>query len=179
VYRRTRKLAQTSLALAVVEPQKQFNSHAAGPSRLLMGEAGPSRGEGPGEGISMSDIAPHVAQAVHDAVMQEMGLQRRELMIAQQTATDEIARLVERLEHIQAPMQERFKAYETEIERLENLLVVRTEENRELLKIKVELMRQHLEYERARTCGSWQVIDGGMAGDSAEKKPDNLTAGNA
>ena len=133
----------------------------AGPSPILMGEGGRRTGEGI-YFLRPEDIAPHVAQAVHDAVMQEMGLQRRELMIAQQQATDEIASLVERLEHMQAPMQERFKAYEAQIERLENELVVRTEENRELLKIKVEMMRQHLEYERARTCDSWQIIDGGM-----------------
>jgi hypothetical protein len=95
-----------------------------------------------------------------------MGLQRRELMIAQQMATDEIASLVERLERMQAPMQERLQAYEAQIERLENELVVRTAENRELLKIKVEMMRQHLEYERARTCDSWQVIEGGIGSEN-------------
>jgi len=140
-----------------------------GPSPVLTGEGG----RRPGEGIYFlrpEDIAPHVAQAVHDAVMQEMGLQRRELMIAQQMATDEIASLVERLEQMQAPMQERFKAYESQIERLENELVVRTEENRELLKIKVEMMRQHLEYERARTCDSWQIIEGGMGKEESLPK---------
>jgi hypothetical protein len=148
VYRRTRRPAQTSMALAVVNPNN---------ARDLTPHPGPLPFEGRGgTRTDMAAIAPQVAQAVHDAVMQEMGLQRRELMIAQQTATDEIARLVERLGNMQAPMQERLKAYEAEIERLENELVVRTEENRELLKMKVEMMRQHLEYERSRTIGSWQ-----------------------
>ena len=165
IHRRTRAPVSTALALYSPSPipmgEGGHRPGEAGPSPVLTGEGG----RRPGEGIYYlrpEDIAPHVAQAVHDAVMQEMGLQRRELMIAQQQATDEIASLVERLEHMQAPMQERFKAYEAQIERLENELVVRTEENRELLKIKVEMMRQHLEYERARTCDSWQIIDGGM-----------------
>jgi hypothetical protein len=71
-------------------------------------------------------------------------------------------------------LQERLKAYEDEIERLENLLIVRTQENREMLKAKVEMMRQHLDYERARTPDSWQVINGGMSGEMS--KPDNFTA---
>ena len=210
------------------------------PSPILMGEGGRRPGEG--RDLDLAAIAPHVARAVHDAVMQEMGLQRRELMLAQQTATDEIARLVDRLEKIgpsptdpsPIPMgeggrrpgegrdpsftsdsagrvtpvraavagispvdptqsrtisddpiplaiadegidlQERLKAYEDEIERLENLLIVRTQENREMLKAKVEMMRQHLDYERARTSDSWQVINGGMSGEMS--KPDNFTA---
>jgi hypothetical protein len=109
-----------------------------------------------------TELAPGVMQAVREAVTLEIALQRRELLIAQQTATDEIAVLIERLDQIQAPTQERLRVYEAQVERLEEELLVRTEENRELLKAKVELMRQHLEYERSRTCDSWQIINGGI-----------------
>jgi hypothetical protein len=108
-----------------------------------------------------ADIGPKVAQAVRDAVMQEMALQRRELMVAQQMAADEIAELVQRLDQVQAPLQERLQAYEAQIQRLEGELAARNEENRELLKAKIELMRRQMEYERVRTSGDWQSIDGG------------------
>ena len=108
-----------------------------------------------------ADIGPKVAQAVRDAVMQEMALQRRELMLAQQMAADEIAELVQRLDQVQAPLQERLQAYEAQIQRLEGELAARNEENRELLKAKIELMRRQMEYERVRTSGDWQSIDGG------------------
>lgn len=107
------------------------------------------------------EVAQEVAQVVRETVMQEMALQRRELMLAQQSAADEIAELVQRLDRVQAPFQERLEAYEVQIKQLESELAARTEENRELLKAKIELMRRQLEYEKVRNSeGSWQPIDG-------------------
>lgn len=102
-----------------------------------------------------SELAPQVAQAVREAVMQELALQRRELMVAQQAATDEIIALVQRLDELQLPLQERLRAYETQIKKLEKELAVRAEENRELLKLKIDMMRRQLEIERARTWTEW------------------------
>jgi hypothetical protein len=100
--------------------------------------------------VLSAEIAPHLAQVVKDALVQELAVQRRELLVAQQMAAAEISELVRRLDRLQMTMQERLQAYELQIQTLEKELVLRTEENRELLKLKIEMMRQQLEAERER-----------------------------
>ncbi|HEY3760643.1 MAG TPA: hypothetical protein VGN23_02745 [Verrucomicrobiae bacterium] len=95
-----------------------------------------------------AEFAPHLAQAVKEALVQELAAQRREMLSAQQAATSEIGELVRRLDQLQIPLQERLHTYETQIQQLEKALAVRTEENRELLKMKIEMMRKQLEVER-------------------------------
>jgi hypothetical protein len=97
-----------------------------------------------------ADLAPHLAQVVREALVQELAVQRRELLVAQQIAAAEISGLVRRLDELQMTMQERVQAYEMQIQKLEAELAVRTEENRELLKLKIEMIRQQLEVERTR-----------------------------
>jgi hypothetical protein len=98
-----------------------------------------------------TSLAPEVAQAVREAVVQELAAQRRELLLAHQAATEEIAALVRRLDELQVPMQERLHTYETRIQTLEQELAIRTAENRELLKLKIETTRQQLQTELAGT----------------------------
>jgi hypothetical protein len=100
-------------------------------------------------GAVKADLTPQVAQAVREAVQQELASQRRELLLAQQAATDEIASLVRRLDELQVPMQQRLQTYETRIQTLETELALRNEENRELLKLKIETTARQLEAERA------------------------------
>jgi len=100
-------------------------------------------------GADKSNLTPQVTQAVREAVQQELAMQRRELLVAQQAATDEIAALVRRLDELQVPMQERLHTYEMRIQVLEQELALRNEENRELLKRKIEMISQQLETERA------------------------------
>jgi hypothetical protein len=96
-------------------------------------------------------LAPQVAQAVREAVQQELAMQRRELLRAQEAATNEITALVHRLDELQVPMQERLQTYEARIQMLEKELALRDEENRELLKLKIEMVTRQLETERATT----------------------------
>jgi len=98
-----------------------------------------------------AELAPQVALAVREAVQQELAMQRRELLMAQQAATDEIAALVSRLDELQVPMQARLHTYETRIKMLEAEIAVRNEENRALLKLKIEMTSRQLETERAAT----------------------------
>ncbi len=105
----------------------------------------------PFPGALKNDLTPQVTQAVREAVQQELAQQRRELLLAQQAATDEIAALVQRLDELQVPMQERLHAYETRIRELETELAVRNEENRELLRLKIETTRRQMETEHATT----------------------------
>jgi hypothetical protein len=96
------------------------------------------------------DLAPQVAQVVREAVQQELAAQRRELLLTQQAATEEISALVRRLDQVQMPLQERVKTYEDRIRALETELAQRTEENRELLKLKIELIGRQMQAEQAK-----------------------------
>jgi phosphatidylethanolamine-binding protein (PEBP) family uncharacterized protein len=98
-----------------------------------------------------ADLNPQVAQAVREAVQQELAMQRRELLLAQQTAADEIGALVQRLDDLQVPMQQRLHTYESRIHALESELALRNEENRQLLKLKIEMVSRQLATERATT----------------------------
>jgi hypothetical protein len=95
-------------------------------------------------------LAPVLAQAVKEAVVQELAAQRRELLRVQEIAALELAAMIHRLDSLQAPLQERLRAYETRIQELEKEVAARTEEARELLKLKIELLRRQLETERSR-----------------------------
>jgi hypothetical protein len=97
-----------------------------------------------------SELAPHLAQALREALVQELAVQRKELLQAQQIATAELAQLSQHLDELKAPMQERLRSYETRIQDLEKELSARSEENRELLKLKIEMVRHQLEIERNR-----------------------------
>ena len=96
------------------------------------------------------DLAPQVAQVVREAVQQELAAQRRELLVTQQAAAEEISALVRRLDQVQMPLQERVKTYEDRIRALETELAQRTEENRELLKLKIELIGRQMQTEQAK-----------------------------
>jgi 7TM-HD extracellular len=100
------------------------------------------------QAVVSAEFAPHLAQAVKEALVQELAAQRREMLSVQQAATSDIAELVRRLDQLQIPLQERLHTYETQIQQLEKNLAARTEENRELLKMKIEMMRKQLETER-------------------------------
>jgi hypothetical protein len=95
-------------------------------------------------------LAPHLAQALKDAVVQELAAQRRELLRGQQEAAAELTELARRLEQVQTPMFERLRAYEQRISELEKELGEQTKENRELLKLKIEMTRRQLESVRNR-----------------------------
>ena len=64
-----------------------------------------------------SDIAIHLAQAVKEALLQELAAQRVELLKAQQSAANEISKLVHRLDELQLPPQ-RLSSGEAPVKRL-------------------------------------------------------------
>jgi hypothetical protein len=97
-----------------------------------------------------ANLAPQLAQALKEALVQELAIQRRELLQAQHLAAAEIAQLSQHLDELKAPMQERLRSYETRIQELEKELAARSEENRVLLQLKIEMVRHQLEVERSR-----------------------------
>lgn len=96
-----------------------------------------------------STLAPHLVEALKDAVVQELAAQRRDLLAAQQAASAELTVLINRLESVQTPMLERLRTYESRIVELEKDLADQSKENRELLKLKIDLLKEQVETERA------------------------------
>lgn len=98
-----------------------------------------------------ASLAPYLAQVLKEALVQELAVQRKDLLQAQQIAATEIAQLTQHLDEVRAPIQERLRSYEARIQELEEELAARTEENRELLKLKIEMMRHQIEFENTRS----------------------------
>jgi len=94
------------------------------------------------------NLESHLVEALKDAVVQELASQRRALLAGQQQAAAELTELARRLEAVQTPMLERLRAYEQRIAELEKELGEQTKENRELLKLKIDLLREQIEKER-------------------------------
>jgi hypothetical protein len=100
------------------------------------------------QAVAQASLAPHLVQVLKETVVQELATQRRELLKAQEEAAMEIASIIHRLDAVQAPMQERLRAYEARIQEMEKELTALNEENRELLKLKIDMIRRQLEVER-------------------------------
>jgi hypothetical protein len=92
----------------------------------------------------------HLAQWMAERMTQKLISQRAQLLNDHQRAALEVAELEARLEKVQAPLQERLQAYERRIADLENELNVKGEENRELIKAKIQIIRKQLEIEREK-----------------------------
>jgi len=76
--------------------------------------------------------------------------QRSQMLEAQRSAAAELAELERRLNELHAPLQERLRVYEARIADLEKALAVKGEENRELIKTKIQMMRKQLAAERSK-----------------------------
>jgi hypothetical protein len=96
-----------------------------------------------------SSLAPHLVDALKDAVVKELAAQRRDLLAAQQAASVELTFLAQRLESVQTPLLERLRAYESRIVELEKDLANQSKENRELLKLKIDQLKEQVQTERA------------------------------
>jgi hypothetical protein len=91
-----------------------------------------------------------LARLFREKLVRGLISQRSELLDAQQSAAAEMAEMEKRLNDLHAPLQDRLRAYETRIADLESALAVKGEENRELIKAKIQLIRHQMEAERTR-----------------------------
>jgi hypothetical protein len=98
--------------------------------------------------LNSASLAPQLVDALKDAVVQELASQRRELLAVQQAAAAELTELAKRLESVQTPLLERLRAYEQRISELEKELGEQSKENRELLKLKINLLKEQVETEK-------------------------------
>jgi len=76
---------------------------------------------------------------------------RRQLLDAQQTATEEMSQFERRLDELQAPLKERLHVYEQRIAELEEAIAAKGEENRQLIEAKIQTTRKQMETERLRS----------------------------
>jgi membrane-associated HD superfamily phosphohydrolase len=102
------------------------------------------------QNAARAGLITHLQQWFSRLMTQRLISQRRMLLETHDNAAAEMAALEARLQKVQAPLQVRLAAYEHRIAELEKELAVRGEENRELLKAKIETMRKQLEAERGK-----------------------------
>ncbi len=95
-------------------------------------------------------LLPHLARLMMDKLVQKLVSQREHLLDTQQRAVADMAELEERLEKVHAPLQDRLRAYEQRIGDLEKELALKGEENRELIKAKIQMARKQLEAAKER-----------------------------
>ena len=95
-------------------------------------------------------VAPHLARLLMDKLVRGLLLQRTSLIEGQQQAAAEMAALESRLEKVNAPLQERLRAYEGRILELEKELAQKGQENRELIRFKIQLVRTQLASTKGR-----------------------------
>ena len=102
------------------------------------------------QSAARAGLFAHLSQWVSRALTRRLISQRRLLLDTQDKAVAEMTEFEARLEKIHAPLQDRLAAYEARIAELEKELVARGQENRELLKAKIEMMRKQLELQRGK-----------------------------
>ena len=102
------------------------------------------------QNAARAGLMAQLSQWLSNVLTRRLISQRRLLLDTQKHAATEMAELEARLERVQAPLQVRLAAYEHRIAELEKELAARGEENRELLKAKIEMMRKQLEAERGK-----------------------------
>ncbi len=95
-------------------------------------------------------LLSHLAHLLKDKLVMKLARHRAELLDTQEKAGMSVAALEARLREVNAPLQERLAAYQSRIAELEKELTVRGEENRELIKAKIQLARTQSEIAQAK-----------------------------
>ena len=103
----------------------------------------------------LATLIPHLARWLMNKLVRGLALQRKQLIETQQKAEQELAELEERLVAVQAPLEDRLKAYEQRIAELEKGLTAKGEENRELIKATIAIAKKKLEQERSKDRLAW------------------------
>jgi len=96
-------------------------------------------------------LMPELAEFVKQSLVQGLAAQRDALLVMQQQAMQSLIEFETRLSALQAPLQDRIRAYETRIGELEREISAQGAEMRELTRTILQLMRKKLEEEQAQT----------------------------
>jgi hypothetical protein len=138
LYQRGRSSASTSADMTVGATA----ADATWRSRALIAESRADRAQ--------EALRSGMLHWMHDKFVRGLFQQRRELLTSQQKAEMEMRLLEQRLEQLQAPLQERIATYEQRIVELERDLAAKGQENRDLIKARISLARHQLAQERNR-----------------------------
>lgn len=95
-------------------------------------------------------LMPELTDFVKQSLVQGLAAQRDALLAMQQQALNSLLEMESRLAALQAPMQDRIRAYETRINELEKEISVQGAEMRELTRTILQLMRKKLDEEQAQ-----------------------------
>lgn len=93
-------------------------------------------------------MVPHLARWMMNELVQRLMHQRSVAQTSQQRAEQEVAELAERLEKLQAPLEERRRAYEQRIQQLEAQLAARDRQDHELIQARLDSTRRRLDSDR-------------------------------
>jgi len=104
--------------------------------------------------ILKTNLLPHMARWMMSELVQRLLSQRSSVRQIENRAEVEVAELAQRLERLQAPLEERLRAYEHRISELEAELAAKDQENRQLIQARIESTRRKLESERSAE-GAW------------------------
>jgi hypothetical protein len=105
--------------------------------------------------VVRAGLLPHLAQWLKHKFVSKLMADRSHLLSTQEKAALELAQLEERLARLQAPLEQRLRAYEERIAELERELAAKGEENRELIRAKIELTRKKLASEQGKDTLAW------------------------
>ena len=105
--------------------------------------------------VVRAGLLPHLAQWLKHKLVSKLMADRTHLLSTQEKAALELAQLEQRLARVQAPLEQRLRAYEERIAELERELAAKGEENRELIKAKIELTRKKLASEQGKDTVTW------------------------
>jgi hypothetical protein len=89
-------------------------------------------------------LVPHLVRLMREKLFQKLVSQQRDLLDTQTRAAADMADMEARLEKIQAPLQDRLRAYEQRIVELEKELAQKGEENRALIQLKIQMVRNQV-----------------------------------
>lgn len=96
-------------------------------------------------------LMPELTEFVKQSLVQGLAAQRDALLAMQQQALQSLLEMETRLANLNAPLQERVRAYETRIAELEKEISQQGAEMRELTRTILQLMRKKLEAEQEQT----------------------------
>jgi len=95
-------------------------------------------------------LMPELTEFVKQSLVQGLAAQRDAMLAMQQQALQSLVEMEARLAALQAPMQDRVRAYENRITELEKEILAQGAEMRELTRTILQLMRKKLEEEQAQ-----------------------------
>ncbi len=124
--------------------------NSSGPSNVLVL---------PGQQVNddlRASLIPHLARGLMNRLVRGLIAQRSELIRTQETGTEQLADLEQRLDQINNRLQTRQAVSELRIAELEKELAAAEEENRELIRAKIREARQNLEWAKSEQASRQQ-----------------------